>query len=289
MNMRTLSLAALTLLDVPPPEQVRIAARTGFTHVGLRLLPATPTDPDYDMLGDTPAVRATLAALMETGIRVSDVEIVRLTPGFTLDDRLQRFMETAARLGARQVLVAGNDNNLQRSADNLAILAAASRPYGLTMNLEPMPWTQLRTIADAQALIAACGREDIGILVDALHFWRAGESLAALSSLPAHQLNYMQLCDGAAQRPESEQELIRQARSARNVPGEGGLDLHGLMSALPATLPVSLEVPLDGEQGALPPLQRAQVLFNAAQPYLRACASGIRYDTDSTPGCQRVN
>ena len=164
MNKRTLSLAALTLLDVPPPEQVRIAARTGFTHVGLRLLPATPTDPDYDMLGDTPAVRATLAALMETGIRVSDVEIVRLTPGFTLDDRLQRCMETAARLGAGQ------------------------------------------------------------------------------------------------------------ARSARNVPGEGGLDLHGLMSALPATLPVSLEVPLDGEQGALPPLQRAQLLFDAAQPYLRACA-----------------
>jgi hypothetical protein len=30
----------------------------------------------------------------------------------------------------------------------------------------------------------------------------------------------MQLCDGAAQRPESEQELIRQARSARNVPGK---------------------------------------------------------------------
>lgn len=172
MNKRTLSLAALTLLDVPPPEQVRIAARTGFTHVGLRLLPATPTDPDYDMLGDTPAVRATLAALMETGIRVSDVEIVRLTPGFTLDDRLQRFMETAARLGAGQVLVAGNDDNLQRSADNLAILAAAGRPFGLTMNLEPMPWTQLRNIAAAQALIAASGREDIGILVDALHFWR---------------------------------------------------------------------------------------------------------------------
>ncbi|MBL3416290.1 sugar phosphate isomerase/epimerase, partial [Klebsiella pneumoniae] len=33
MNMRTLSLAALSLLDVSPPEQVRIAARTGFTHV----------------------------------------------------------------------------------------------------------------------------------------------------------------------------------------------------------------------------------------------------------------
>ncbi|MDP1114662.1 hypothetical protein Q6270_27040, partial [Klebsiella pneumoniae] len=67
------------------------------------------------------------------------------------------------------------------------------------------------------------------------------------------------------------------------------LDLHGLMSALPATLPVSLEVPLDGEPGALPPLQRAQLLFDAAQPYLRACSKGIRDDKDSTPVCPRVN
>ena len=103
MNMRSLSLAALTMLDVPPPEQVRIAALTGYSHVGLRLLPATPDDPDYDMLGDTPTVRETLAALRDTGIRVSDVEIVRLTPDFSLD-ALQPFLETAARLEAQQVL-----------------------------------------------------------------------------------------------------------------------------------------------------------------------------------------
>ncbi|MFO5973236.1 hypothetical protein ACLBVE_35130, partial [Pseudomonas aeruginosa] len=53
---------------------------------------------------------------------------------------------------------------------------------------------------DGWALRSDMGREDIGILVDALHFWRAGESLAALSSLPAHHLNYMQLCDGSALR-----------------------------------------------------------------------------------------
>ena len=272
MNMRTLSLAALTLLDVPPPEQVRIAAKTGFSHVGLRLLPATPSDPDYDMLGDTPTVRATLAALMESGIRVSDVEIVRLTADFTLDRRLTQFMETAARLGASQVLVAGNDDNLTRCAENLAALAHAGSAFGLTMNLEPMPWTQLRTIADARALIQESGREDVGILIDAIHFWRAGESLATLSTLPARFLNYMQLCDAAAHIPDNEQELIRQARSARKVPGEGGLDLRGLMTALPPTLPISLEVPLEGPQGALPPLQRAQILFNAAQSYRRPCA-----------------
>jgi Sugar phosphate isomerases/epimerases len=267
MNTRSLSLAALSMLDVPPPEQIRIAAQTGFTHVGLRLLPATPQDPDYDMLGDTPRVRETLAALRETGVRVSDVEIVRLTADFSLQ-ALRPFLETAARLEAQQVLVAGNDDNVSRSADNLAQLAQAGERYGLTMNLEPMPWTAIRTIADARELISAAGQPNIGILVDAIHFWRAGESLASLADIPPGQLNYMQLCDAPALIPDNTEELIYQARCARKVPGEGELDLRGLLAALPATMPVSLEVPLAGSQGALPAQQRAQLLFNAAQSFL---------------------
>lgn len=267
MNMRSLSLAALTVLDVSPPEQVRIAALTGYSHVGLRLLSATPDDPNYDMLGDTATVRETLAALRDTGIRVSDVEIVRLTPDFSLD-ALQPFLETAARLEAQQVLVAGNDGDIRRSADNLARLAQAGAAYGLTMNLEPMPWTQIRTLADAQKLINASGQSNVGILVDAIHFWRAGESLDSLKALTPQQLNYMQLCDAPALIPTDTQELIYQARCARQVPGEGGLDLRGLMAALPVTLPVSVEVPLAGAQGALPAQQRAQLLFNAAQSFL---------------------
>lgn len=267
MNMRSLSLAALTVLDVSPPEHVRIAALTGYSHVGIRLLPATPDDPDYDMLGDTPTVRETLAALRDTGIRVSDVEIVRLTPDFNLD-ALRPFLETAARLEAQQVLVAGNDDNLRRCADNLARLAQAGEAYGLTMNLEPMPWTHLPTLASAQKLIAASRQHNVGILVDAIHFWRAGESLDALRALAPQQLNYMQLCDAPARIPTDTGELIYQARCARRVPGEGELDLRGLLAALPPTLPVSLEVPLDGAQGALPAQQRAALLFNAAQSFL---------------------
>ncbi|VFS89869.1 Uncharacterised protein [Kluyvera cryocrescens] len=104
--------------------------------------------------------------------------------------------------------------------------------------------------------------------MDAIHFWRAGESLASLAALAPQQLNYMQLCDAPALIPTDTQELIYQARCARQVPGEGGLDLRSLMAALPATLPVSVEVPLAGAQGALPAQQRAQLLFNAAQSFL---------------------
>ena len=37
-----LGLAALTVLDTPPPQQVELAERHGFDTVGLRLLPAVP-------------------------------------------------------------------------------------------------------------------------------------------------------------------------------------------------------------------------------------------------------
>ncbi|HEY5308601.1 MAG TPA: sugar phosphate isomerase/epimerase, partial [Casimicrobiaceae bacterium] len=38
---RILSLAALTVLELSPPDMVSCAAAAGYTHVGLRLLPAT--------------------------------------------------------------------------------------------------------------------------------------------------------------------------------------------------------------------------------------------------------
>lgn len=138
MNKRTLSLAALTLLDVPP----RTGADCGQNRFYPRWAATAPRHTDRPGLrhagrypgrpGDARRVDGNWHPRVGRGDRPPD-------PGFTLDDRLQRFMETAARLGAGQVLVAGNDDNLQRSADNLAILAAAGRPFGLTMNLEPMP------------------------------------------------------------------------------------------------------------------------------------------------------
>jgi sugar phosphate isomerase/epimerase len=61
----------------------------------------------------------------------------------------------------------------------------------------------------------------------------------------------MQLCDARAERPSDLQEIIRQARSDRLFPGEGGLDLRGLMRALPADLPISVEVPYAKPMSAL--------------------------------------
>ncbi|HEX2332692.1 MAG TPA: sugar phosphate isomerase/epimerase, partial [Burkholderiales bacterium] len=53
-----------------------------------------------------------------------------------------------------------------------------------------------------------------------------------------------QICDAHPGRPTDIQEIIRQARSDRLFPGDGALDLKRLLGALPADLPLSLEVPV---------------------------------------------
>ena len=46
---------------------------------------------------------------------------------------------TAARLGATQVLCAGNDPDINRLTDNYAELCELAHPYGLNLSIEPMP------------------------------------------------------------------------------------------------------------------------------------------------------
>ena len=63
------------------------------------------------------------------------------------------------------------------------------------------------------------------------------------------------------------QELIRQARGDRLFPGEGGLDLRGLLAALPHDLPMGLEIP---HAGGLQPHERARRALQATRKLLAA-------------------
>jgi len=121
-----------------------------------------------------------------------------------------------------------------------------------------MPWVEVSNVAKAQRVVSAVKKENAAVLVDAIHFFRAGDRFEALKGL---KLNYAQLCDAPAERPTDMQEIIRQARSDRLPPGEGGLDLSGLIESLPKNIPVSLEVPL---ARSLTPLEKAKLVHRSA-------------------------
>jgi sugar phosphate isomerase/epimerase len=244
------SLAHLTALSLPPVQLITLAQRAGYQRVGLRLLPATPGGLAYPLMYDDRALRETLACIEGSGTGVFDLEIVRLGASFRADDYLS-FLEVGAKLGAKAMLVAGDDPDEARLVASFAALCEAARPFGLSADLEFMPWTRVRTARDALRIVTAAGQGNGGVLVDALHVARSATSLADIAAIPHERLHYAQICDAPAEIPATEDGLIHTARSERILPGEGGIDLAGLLATLPAGLPLGVEIPNDGQVAAL--------------------------------------
>jgi len=268
---RTYSLAYLTQLDLPPARAVAIAARTGYAFVGLRLLPAAPGGVAHPLMDDPAGLADTLAAVADSGVGVFDLELIRLGPAFRAAD-YGSFFEVGARLGARAILVAGDDPDAGRLTASFAALCEACAPFGLSADLEFMPWTSVPDASTALRVVTAAGQPNGGILVDALHVARSRSSLADVAAIPRERLHYAQICDAPAAVPDTVEGLIRTARSARLLPGEGGIDLAGLFATLPPDLPVSVEVPNDARAPALGPEAWARQALAAARAVLERAA-----------------
>jgi sugar phosphate isomerase/epimerase len=250
--MQKIGLAALTVMELPPPEQVRVAAQAGYSHVGLRLIPvANQTLLPFEF-------KELEQALADSGIGVLDVEVFRLDEHVDVQ-AFEPVLETAARLGATELLAHGADAHESRLRDNLGRLCDLAARYRIGVNIEPMPWVHVSTVSKARRVIEGTAA---AVLVDPIHFFREENTLQDLATVP-HR--YLQFCDARAERPADTQELIRQARGDRLFPGEGGLDLKGLLAALPADLPVSVEIPVAQK---MTPLDRARRALQATKAYL---------------------
>jgi sugar phosphate isomerase/epimerase len=260
MAPRPIGLAALTVLELSPPEMVSCAVDAGFDCVGLRLIPATPGEVQHPMVGDTPLVRETERRLKDTGMSVLDVEIFRLRPDTVVAD-YQAALATGARLGAKEALIAGNDPDEARLTANFATFCELAQQFGIGCNLEPMPWTDCKNFAQGLRIVTAAGRENGGILIDPIHFDRGGSSASEISGVPRARFRYMQLCDAPAERPTDVEGLLYQARAERLMPGDGGLDLTGILRALPADLPIGLEIPMETLARTAPAVERTKQML----------------------------
>lgn len=247
---RVLSLAHLTALPLTPPQLVQLAADIGCAAAGIRLLPAFPAGAHYPLMDDASMLRETLARIDATGVRVLDIEVLRLGCGFDVR-RLLPFLETGARLGAAHILVAGDDPDTSRLTASFAALCDAAHAFGLSADLEFMPWTAVPDLASAKRILAVADRPNAGVLVDAIHFARSASRLDQLDDLPRGRLNYAQICDARVPGPTRVDDLIHDARCARLLPGEGGIPLGSLFERLPGDIAISIEVPNDSRAAEL--------------------------------------
>lgn len=264
---RRYSLAQLMALPFSPPEMVQLAADTGCTAAGIRLLPTTPGGLHYPLMDDAAMLRETLARMDATGVGILDLEVLRIDVGFDVHAH-QRFLEVGAQLKARHILVAGDDPDASRLTASFAALCDAARPYGLTADLEFMPWTRVPDVQAAARIVAGAAQPNGGVLVDALHYARCGSSLGDVQALRPEWLHYGQICDGPMPGPDSVEGLIHAARCERLLPGEGAIDLAGLFARLPAGLPISVEVPSETRAPAMGYVAWARKALQAAQAVL---------------------
>jgi len=260
VKLRPIGLAALTVLELTPPEMVSCAADAGFDCIGLRLIPATPTEVQHAMVGDTPLVRETERRLKDTGLRVLDIEIFRLRPDTVIADH-EAALATGARLGAKEALIAGNDPDEVRLTANFAAFCELALRFGIGANLEPMPWTDCKNFAQGVRIVTAAARDNGGILIDPIHFDRGGSDASEIAAVPRARFRYIQLCDAPAERPSDVEGLLYQARAERLMPSDGGLDLAGILGNVPADIPIGLEIPMETLSRTVPAVQRTRQML----------------------------
>ena len=239
---RSYSLAYLTSYSCTPPEAIRVASQAGYDFVGMRLWPNAAGSPQQFLIDKPDVLRETLAAQKDTGVGVFDIEIIRM--GVDFDPAVYRpLLDVGAALGARAALVAGDDLDESRLVESYARLCEFMQPYGITADLEFMPWTTVKTAKDAMRVIQQAGSpNNAGILVDALHFGRSHTTLTDIQAIPRKLLHYAQICDAEAGTHFTTEQLIFSAREERLLPGQGNIDVHGLFEVLPSDLPISVEV-----------------------------------------------
>lgn len=263
MNLHEISLAQLGMNDAGPVALIEAAAAAGFGSVGLPLRSGALKKLKFEIVDDPAMVTSIERACRATGIGIFDVESLVLGHE-PPDDALRRTFETAARIGASRMSCLGYEPAIgpgrmveEQTAERFAALCAVAAEFDLLIGIEFMLFRSIRTLGDAAALITASRAPNARIILDALHVQRSGATVADVAALPAGIVSHLQLCDAAAAAPLPEH-LVDEARSERLLPGEGVIPLLGLIAALPAGTPLSLEIPV-AANAALTVAERARV------------------------------
>ncbi|HXF55110.1 MAG TPA: sugar phosphate isomerase/epimerase [Hyphomicrobiaceae bacterium] len=257
-----LSVAHLSELEVPPADLIEYAARAGFASIGLRINPAQPGGIAYPLAtkAERAEVRRRIAA---TGVSVLYIEMVGLSETTRIAD-YRAMLETGAEIGASRVAVGGDSANFQVVAERMAEMCDLARPHGIAVDIEFMPFRPVRTFADAVEVVRRADRPNAHILVDALHVFRSGSSLDDIAKADPAFLGTFQICDAPREAPPPA-ELAMEARTRRMLPGHGNLPLWPLIDALPADMPVGVELPVAGQFPHLDAPARLELMMRSTR------------------------
>jgi sugar phosphate isomerase/epimerase len=255
-------------------ERCVAAAAAGFAGIGLHA-------------ADLPRSLAAGLTVQEmrdilTGLRLRVVELEFLS-GWVAGaaaPEIDEIHAVAEAFGGRHVSAgefAGPPGGLDVAAASRGLRLAAERlaPDGLTLAVEAFPWSALAGPTLAGEVIRRAAVPNVGLMIDVWHFYNSGATPALLEHLPVGSVAAVQLNDG----PRVHENFLQHARADRRLPGDGDLDVVGLLRAIAAvgllraiaavgyTGPLSVEANTP-ELRALPAREAANRAADAARTVL---------------------
>ncbi len=262
------SLEPLTIISCPPPEMVRIAARTGYDFISFRNIPMGVAGECSFYPDDTAMVEETKAALKETGIGVHDIELARILKDVDPKSYVPA-MEMGAELGAKHLISSAwtddrNDRNF--IIERYAEICDLAKPFGLSVSLEFPTFSRLINLQEAADILRAADRPNSGILLDTLYIHFSQANLDEIAALPPEWFQFVHLCDAGPNIPDTREGLIQIARDARLYPGEGCIDFAAIDAVLPDVI-YSIELPNNTRVAELGYEEHARRCIEAAKNY----------------------
>ncbi len=265
--MSAISLAALTILDAGPVGQIYAAHEGGFSSVGLRLQPLLASD--EAIVGDAAKEAALLKALHETAMKVLEIGVFPLKVD-TKPEEFAAVVAFSAKIGARYLVCPIEDDDVARRIQTFGGVCDLAARYGMEALVEFNPYSGCRSLGEAAALAREAARPNGKLLIDVLHLSRSGGSPEDARRIDPALVPLVHFCD-APPRPTDDRsidELRKESRTARLLPGEGSLWLTELLQALAPDVAISVEAP-SARHAHLPAGERARLAYVTTMKMLR--------------------
>jgi sugar phosphate isomerase/epimerase len=246
MMTRPLIVHQLNAVGASHVDFIEISAALGvqfvsiFTFDGGTVLPRSNTGLNYPPALSRVEKQNVAAALAVNGVAIDGIEFFPLTDGVDLS-LYAPALDLGAELGAKRVsshLFIRDDSLV---VDKLGALCDVAAARGMKVSSEFCPLTPGNpSLARGKWLVDQVRRANFGIGVDALHVVRSGAAPADIATLDAHYFGIAQINDAHGLHVSSD--YITEVHN-REIPGKGDLPLHAILSAIPASLPIEIEVP----------------------------------------------
>lgn len=266
---RKYSLVFLTNKTWSPVEAIYNASLIGYDSISARTIPqGLPGEVRFEITGNNELFKATKQALKDTGITLNDTELAKIDVGTDVT-AYKPHLAAAAELGVKNIVTNIWVDAPSFYTDAFGQLCDIAAEFDMTVNLEFVTWAKVANLSQARALIEKTGRKNAAILLDTLHFYRSRVTFEELAACPKELIRIAHLCDAPLEIPTDEPSLIHTGRAERFYPGEGAIDIAGIVSFLGDHVVLGIEVPNDAISARVGTTEHARRSLVITKEYLK--------------------